>query len=264
MCCSCSSSARLFSSSCRFSALAARCVLLRLRHCASSCREVAGSPPTLGLGKDFPQGIGWETQFMCTQGRKDHWDGGRERAMEVLRDELQRASRFRCTTPGQSRERNVKNCTTSIWGQHLGSAHLLLCCNQALHLPVSGIQRSLQHRAVQAAPGCALWWQWGHQHPAGFGVLGALGGGGEGWMVPPPPAPFAAAPLGSAAPGPHRAAAPPGCAQPRAWGGGKDGKVRLCHVDVGLGTLRCPPDPQTAQRFLPPAGICPALWPWVV
>lgn len=148
--------------------------------------------------------------------------------------------------------------------QHLGSAHLLLCCNQALHLPVSGIQRSLQHRAVQAAPGCALWWQWGHQHPAGFGVLGALGGGGEGWMVPPPPAPFAAAPLGSAAPGPRRAAAPPGCAQPRAWGGGKDGKVRLCHVDVGLGTLRCPPDPQTAQRFLPPAGIYPALWPWVV
>ena len=161
---------------------------------------------------------------MCTQGRKDHWDGGRERAMEVLRDELQRASRFRCTTPGQSRERNVKNCTTSIWGQHLGSAHLLLCCNQALHLPVSGIQRSLQHRAVQAAPGCALWWQWGHQHPAGFGVLGALGGGGEGWMVPPPPAPFAAAPLGSAAPGPRRAAAPPGCAQPRAWGGGRMGR----------------------------------------
>lgn len=47
-------------------------------------------------------------------------------------------------------------------------------------------------------------------------------------------------------------------------GGGKAGKVRLCHVDVGLGTLRCPPDPQTAQRFLPPAGIYPALWPWVV
>lgn len=40
--------------------------------------------------------------------------------------------------------------------QDLGSSHLYLCCDQALHLPFTGIQDSLQLHAMQAASGHAL------------------------------------------------------------------------------------------------------------
>ena len=46
-------------------------------------------------------------------------------------------------------------------GWALGPAHLHLRRDQALHLPLAGIQRSLQLHTVLVAPGHALGWQQG-------------------------------------------------------------------------------------------------------
>lgn len=49
--------------------------------------------------------------------------------------------------------------------QGLGPAHLHLRRDQALHLPLAGIQCLLQLHTVLVAPGHALGWQQGHEHP---------------------------------------------------------------------------------------------------
>lgn len=60
--------------------------------------------------------------------------------------------------------------------QELGPPHLHLCHDQALRLPLTGIQRSLQLHAVLVAPGHALGWQQVRWHPQGA----AMGAGGAG------------------------------------------------------------------------------------
>lgn len=105
--------------------------------------------------------------------------------MEVLCDELQRASRFRCTTPGQSHERNLKNCTTKCQG--LGSAFGVSSPPPALQASVA--PPCLWHPALAAAPrsaggsGLCSAVSMGTSAPRWVWGAGCLWGDvGEGWI----------------------------------------------------------------------------------
>lgn len=108
----------------------------------------------------------------------------------------------------------------------LGPPHLHLRRDQALHLPLAGIQHSLQLLALLVAPGHALRW---HKDTGTHSSIGSCRGALGCWSPrqgqqgdrrsrDPPAAAAAAAPAGSAAPGPRRAAARPCRAQPHACG----------------------------------------------
>lgn len=176
--------------------------------------------------------------------------------MEVLCDELQRASRFRCTTPGQSHERNLKNCTTKCQG--LGSAFGVSSPPPALQASVA--PPCLWHPALAAAPrsaggsGLCSAVSMGTSAPRWVWGAGCLWGDvGEGWI-------------------PHLLLHPLPLLldlllqdftellhlllvlSHASGGGGMSGGSELCHVDVGVGTLHGPPDPQRARSSFPQQG----------